>query len=98
MWESQDLQGLVSRNLHKVTVNDGGGVFRIITVSQLTFPSTMFPFFPEVSHILHFAFLCFSMKHEFSWASPLVSEHSFALLGKRTACCFFFFSVKSLDT
>ncbi|KAM6433317.1 UDP-GalNAc:beta-1,3-N-acetylgalactosaminyltransferase 2 isoform 5-T5 [Rhynochetos jubatus] len=31
VWESQDLQGLVSRNLHKVTVNDGGGVFRIIT-------------------------------------------------------------------
>ncbi|XP_074752869.1 UDP-GalNAc:beta-1,3-N-acetylgalactosaminyltransferase 2 isoform X1 [Athene noctua] len=32
VWESQDLQGLVSRNLHKVTVNDGGGVFRVITL------------------------------------------------------------------
>ncbi|XP_068795078.1 UDP-GalNAc:beta-1,3-N-acetylgalactosaminyltransferase 2 isoform X5 [Struthio camelus] len=31
VWESQDPQGLVSRNLHKVTVNDGGGVFRVIT-------------------------------------------------------------------
>ncbi|XP_065486906.1 UDP-GalNAc:beta-1,3-N-acetylgalactosaminyltransferase 2 isoform X3 [Caloenas nicobarica] len=31
VWESQDLQGLVSRNLHKVMVNDGGGVFRVIT-------------------------------------------------------------------
>ncbi|XP_068270857.1 UDP-GalNAc:beta-1,3-N-acetylgalactosaminyltransferase 2 isoform X6 [Nyctibius grandis] len=31
VWESQDLQGLVSRNLHKVVVNDGGGVFRVIT-------------------------------------------------------------------
>lgn len=34
VWESQDLQGLVSRNLHKVTVNDGGGVLRVITVSH----------------------------------------------------------------
>ncbi|KAL8185868.1 UNVERIFIED_CONTAM: Beta-1,3-N-acetylgalactosaminyltransferase 2 [Gekko kuhli] len=34
VWESQDLQGLVSRNLHKVMVNDGGGVFRIITLKQ----------------------------------------------------------------
>lgn len=33
VWESQDLQGLVSRNLHKVTVNDGGGVLRVVTVS-----------------------------------------------------------------
>ncbi|KAM6086332.1 UDP-GalNAc:beta-1,3-N-acetylgalactosaminyltransferase 2 isoform 3-T3 [Theristicus caerulescens] len=32
VWESQDLQGLVSRNLHKVMVNDGGGVFRVITL------------------------------------------------------------------
>ncbi|XP_067149587.1 UDP-GalNAc:beta-1,3-N-acetylgalactosaminyltransferase 2 isoform X4 [Apteryx mantelli] len=31
VWESQDLQGLVSRNLQKVMVNDGGGVFRVIT-------------------------------------------------------------------
>ncbi|XP_054675759.1 UDP-GalNAc:beta-1,3-N-acetylgalactosaminyltransferase 2 isoform X5 [Grus americana] len=31
VWESQDLQGLLSRNLHKVMVNDGGGVFRVIT-------------------------------------------------------------------
>lgn len=37
VWESQDLQGLVSRNLHKVTVNDGGGVLRVITVSHLFF-------------------------------------------------------------
>lgn len=34
VWESQDLQGLLSRNLHQVTVNDGGGVLRVITVSQ----------------------------------------------------------------
>lgn len=38
VWESQDLQGLVSRNLHKVTVNDGGGVLRVVTVS----PSFLF--------------------------------------------------------
>ncbi|ELW68124.1 UDP-GalNAc:beta-1,3-N-acetylgalactosaminyltransferase 2 [Tupaia chinensis] len=30
VWESQDPHGLVSRNLHKVTVNDGGGVLRVI--------------------------------------------------------------------
>ncbi|XP_017523570.1 UDP-GalNAc:beta-1,3-N-acetylgalactosaminyltransferase 2 isoform X2 [Manis javanica] len=38
VWESQDLQGLVSRNLHKVTVNDGGGVLRVITVGEGTLP------------------------------------------------------------
>lgn len=32
VWESQDLQGLVSRNLHKVMVNDGGGVLRVTAV------------------------------------------------------------------
>ncbi|XP_072805032.1 UDP-GalNAc:beta-1,3-N-acetylgalactosaminyltransferase 2-like isoform X5 [Vicugna pacos] len=31
VWESQDLQGLVSRNLHRVAVNDGGGVLRVLT-------------------------------------------------------------------
>ncbi|XP_043857595.1 UDP-GalNAc:beta-1,3-N-acetylgalactosaminyltransferase 2 isoform X3 [Dromiciops gliroides] len=38
VWESQDLQGLVSRNLHKVTVNDGGGVFRIVTAGEGALP------------------------------------------------------------
>ncbi|XP_036610420.1 UDP-GalNAc:beta-1,3-N-acetylgalactosaminyltransferase 2 isoform X3 [Trichosurus vulpecula] len=38
VWESQDLQGLVSRNLHKVTVNDGGGVIRIITAGEGALP------------------------------------------------------------
>nr|XP_020137100.1 UDP-GalNAc:beta-1,3-N-acetylgalactosaminyltransferase 2 isoform X2 [Microcebus murinus] len=38
VWESQDLHGLVSRNLHKVAVNDGGGVFRIITIEKGTLP------------------------------------------------------------
>ncbi|XP_026525094.1 UDP-GalNAc:beta-1,3-N-acetylgalactosaminyltransferase 2 [Notechis scutatus] len=38
VWESQDLQGLVSRNLHKVMVNDGGGVFRIITAGEGSLP------------------------------------------------------------
>ncbi|XP_065536316.1 UDP-GalNAc:beta-1,3-N-acetylgalactosaminyltransferase 2 isoform X2 [Lathamus discolor] len=38
VWESQDLQGLVSRNLHKVTVNDGGGVFRVITAGEGSLP------------------------------------------------------------
>ncbi|XP_068920932.1 UDP-GalNAc:beta-1,3-N-acetylgalactosaminyltransferase 2 isoform X2 [Petaurus breviceps papuanus] len=38
VWESQDLQGLVSRNLHKVTVNDGGGVLRIITAGEGALP------------------------------------------------------------
>ena len=37
VWESQDLQGLVSRNLHRVTVNDGGGVLRVVTVSPYFF-------------------------------------------------------------
>ncbi|XP_048341797.1 UDP-GalNAc:beta-1,3-N-acetylgalactosaminyltransferase 2 isoform X2 [Sphaerodactylus townsendi] len=38
VWESQDLQGLVSRNLHKVMVNDGGGVFRITTAGEGSLP------------------------------------------------------------
>uniref|UniRef100_A0A8C9AR28 Beta-1,3-N-acetylgalactosaminyltransferase 2 n=1 Tax=Prolemur simus TaxID=1328070 RepID=A0A8C9AR28_PROSS len=38
VWESQDLHGLVSRNLHKVAVNDGGGVFRVITTEKGTLP------------------------------------------------------------
>ncbi|XP_068795076.1 UDP-GalNAc:beta-1,3-N-acetylgalactosaminyltransferase 2 isoform X4 [Struthio camelus] len=38
VWESQDPQGLVSRNLHKVTVNDGGGVFRVITAGEGSLP------------------------------------------------------------
>ncbi|XP_058910607.2 UDP-GalNAc:beta-1,3-N-acetylgalactosaminyltransferase 2 isoform X3 [Kogia breviceps] len=38
VWESQDLQGLVSRNLHKVTVNDGGGVLRVITAGEGALP------------------------------------------------------------
>ena len=37
VWESQDLQGLVSRNLHTVAVNDGGGVLRVLTVSRSRF-------------------------------------------------------------
>ncbi|XP_061847011.1 UDP-GalNAc:beta-1,3-N-acetylgalactosaminyltransferase 2 isoform X2 [Colius striatus] len=38
VWESQDHQGLVSRNLQKVTVNDGGGVFRVITAGEGSLP------------------------------------------------------------
>ncbi|XP_060142163.1 UDP-GalNAc:beta-1,3-N-acetylgalactosaminyltransferase 2 isoform X2 [Globicephala melas] len=38
VWESQDLQGLVSRNLHKVTLNDGGGVLRVITAGEGALP------------------------------------------------------------
>ncbi|EHH15937.1 hypothetical protein EGK_02114, partial [Macaca mulatta] len=38
VWESQDLHGLVSRNLHKVTVNDGGGVLRVITAGEGALP------------------------------------------------------------
>ncbi|KAM9383100.1 UDP-GalNAc:beta-1,3-N-acetylgalactosaminyltransferase 2 [Phaethornis superciliosus] len=38
VWESQDLQGLVSRNLYKVMVNDGGGVFRVITAGEGSLP------------------------------------------------------------
>ncbi|XP_010818712.1 UDP-GalNAc:beta-1,3-N-acetylgalactosaminyltransferase 2 isoform X2 [Bos taurus] len=38
VWESQDLQGLVSRNLHKVTVNDGGGVLRVVTTGEGALP------------------------------------------------------------
>ncbi|XP_045153843.1 UDP-GalNAc:beta-1,3-N-acetylgalactosaminyltransferase 2 isoform X2 [Echinops telfairi] len=38
VWESQDLQGLVSRNLHNVTVNDGGGVLRVLAAGEGTLP------------------------------------------------------------
>ncbi|XP_073912934.1 UDP-GalNAc:beta-1,3-N-acetylgalactosaminyltransferase 2 isoform X2 [Castor canadensis] len=38
VWESQDLHGLVSRNLHKVAVNDGGGVLRVITAGEGLLP------------------------------------------------------------
>uniref|UniRef100_A0A5F9C608 UDP-GalNAc:beta-1,3-N-acetylgalactosaminyltransferase 2 n=1 Tax=Oryctolagus cuniculus TaxID=9986 RepID=A0A5F9C608_RABIT len=38
VWESQDLHGLVSGNLHKVTVNDGGGVLRVITAGEGALP------------------------------------------------------------
>nr|XP_045004661.1 UDP-GalNAc:beta-1,3-N-acetylgalactosaminyltransferase 2 isoform X3 [Jaculus jaculus] len=38
VWESQDLHGLVSRNLHRVTVNDGGGVLRVITAGEGALP------------------------------------------------------------
>ncbi|XP_075388320.1 UDP-GalNAc:beta-1,3-N-acetylgalactosaminyltransferase 2 isoform X2 [Tenrec ecaudatus] len=38
VWESQDLQGLVARNLHKVTVNDGGGVLRVLAAGEGTLP------------------------------------------------------------
>ncbi|XP_067391861.1 UDP-GalNAc:beta-1,3-N-acetylgalactosaminyltransferase 2 isoform X4 [Emydura macquarii macquarii] len=38
VWESQDLQGLVSRNLHKVMVNDGGGVLRVSMTGEGSWP------------------------------------------------------------
>ncbi|XP_077879207.1 UDP-GalNAc:beta-1,3-N-acetylgalactosaminyltransferase 2 isoform X5 [Ictidomys tridecemlineatus] len=38
VWESQDLYGLVSGNLHRVTVHDGGGVLRIITAGEGALP------------------------------------------------------------
>ncbi|XP_053769400.1 UDP-GalNAc:beta-1,3-N-acetylgalactosaminyltransferase 2 isoform X2 [Desmodus rotundus] len=38
VWESQDLQGLVSRNLHTVAVNDGGGVLRVLTAAEGALP------------------------------------------------------------
>uniref|UniRef100_A0A8C6QR43 Hexosyltransferase n=1 Tax=Nannospalax galili TaxID=1026970 RepID=A0A8C6QR43_NANGA len=38
VWESQDLHGLVSRNLHRVTVNDGGGVLRVTTAGEGALP------------------------------------------------------------
>ncbi|XP_058525358.1 UDP-GalNAc:beta-1,3-N-acetylgalactosaminyltransferase 2 isoform X3 [Ochotona princeps] len=38
VWESQDVLGLVSRNLHRVTVNDGGGVLRVITAGEGALP------------------------------------------------------------
>ncbi|XP_074229347.1 UDP-GalNAc:beta-1,3-N-acetylgalactosaminyltransferase 2 isoform X9 [Camelus bactrianus] len=38
VWESQDLQGLVSRNLHRVAVNDGGGVLRVLTAGEGALP------------------------------------------------------------
>ncbi|XP_072805030.1 UDP-GalNAc:beta-1,3-N-acetylgalactosaminyltransferase 2-like isoform X3 [Vicugna pacos] len=40
VWESQDLQGLVSRNLHRVAVNDGGGVLRVLTTLKTTLKSS----------------------------------------------------------
>ncbi|KAM4828646.1 UDP-GalNAc:beta-1,3-N-acetylgalactosaminyltransferase 2 [Thomomys bottae] len=38
VWESQDLHGLVSRNLHRVAVNDGGGVLRVLPAAEGTLP------------------------------------------------------------
>ncbi|XP_023556613.1 UDP-GalNAc:beta-1,3-N-acetylgalactosaminyltransferase 2 isoform X2 [Octodon degus] len=38
VWESQDLHGLASRNVHRVTVNDGGGVLRVITAGEGVLP------------------------------------------------------------
>uniref|UniRef100_A0A8C6HEZ3 Hexosyltransferase n=1 Tax=Mus spicilegus TaxID=10103 RepID=A0A8C6HEZ3_MUSSI len=38
VWESQDLHGLVSRNLHRVTVNDGGGVLRVLAAGEGALP------------------------------------------------------------
>ncbi|XP_038617390.1 UDP-GalNAc:beta-1,3-N-acetylgalactosaminyltransferase 2 isoform X1 [Tachyglossus aculeatus] len=38
VWESQDLRGLVSKNLHRVTVNDGGGVLRVNTAGEGALP------------------------------------------------------------
>ncbi|XP_012870016.1 PREDICTED: UDP-GalNAc:beta-1,3-N-acetylgalactosaminyltransferase 2 [Dipodomys ordii] len=38
VWESQDLHGLVSRNLHQVMVNDGGGVLRVLTAAEGALP------------------------------------------------------------
>ncbi|XP_039770803.1 UDP-GalNAc:beta-1,3-N-acetylgalactosaminyltransferase 2 isoform X2 [Ornithorhynchus anatinus] len=38
VWESQDLHGLVSKNLHTVTVNDGGGVLRVNTAGEGSLP------------------------------------------------------------
>ncbi|KAM9702473.1 UDP-GalNAc:beta-1,3-N-acetylgalactosaminyltransferase 2 isoform 1-T1 [Dama dama] len=38
VWESQDFQGLLSRNLHRVTVNDGGGVLRVVTTGEGALP------------------------------------------------------------
>ncbi|XP_030053998.1 UDP-GalNAc:beta-1,3-N-acetylgalactosaminyltransferase 2 isoform X2 [Microcaecilia unicolor] len=34
VWESHDPIGLISRNLHKVILNDGGGVLRLTTVEE----------------------------------------------------------------
>nr|XP_033792132.1 UDP-GalNAc:beta-1,3-N-acetylgalactosaminyltransferase 2 isoform X3 [Geotrypetes seraphini] len=34
VWESHDSNGLISRNLHKVILNDGGGVLRLTTVEE----------------------------------------------------------------
>ncbi|KAM5144358.1 UDP-GalNAc:beta-1,3-N-acetylgalactosaminyltransferase 2 isoform 3-T3 [Callospermophilus lateralis] len=38
VWESQDLHGLVSGNLHRVTVHDGGGVLRVISAGEGALP------------------------------------------------------------
>lgn len=34
VWESQDLHGLVSRDVGRVAVHDGGGVLRVTSVSR----------------------------------------------------------------
>ncbi|KAM6217451.1 UDP-GalNAc:beta-1,3-N-acetylgalactosaminyltransferase 2 [Rhynchocyon petersi] len=38
VWESQDQQGLLSRNLHSMAVNDGGGVLRVIAAGEGVLP------------------------------------------------------------
>ncbi|XP_047376559.1 UDP-GalNAc:beta-1,3-N-acetylgalactosaminyltransferase 2 isoform X3 [Sciurus carolinensis] len=38
VWESQDLHGLLSGNLHRVTVRDGGGVLRVLTAGEGALP------------------------------------------------------------
>ncbi|XP_036210536.1 UDP-GalNAc:beta-1,3-N-acetylgalactosaminyltransferase 2 isoform X5 [Myotis myotis] len=38
VWESQDLHGLVSTDLHGVAINDGGGVLRVTTAGEGAWP------------------------------------------------------------
>uniref|UniRef100_G1Q7E7 Hexosyltransferase n=1 Tax=Myotis lucifugus TaxID=59463 RepID=G1Q7E7_MYOLU len=38
VWESQDLHGLVSRDLRRVAVHDGGGVLRVTTTREGAWP------------------------------------------------------------
>ncbi|KAM4842712.1 UDP-GalNAc:beta-1,3-N-acetylgalactosaminyltransferase 2-like [Thomomys bottae] len=38
VWESQDLHGPVSRNLHRVAVNDAGGVLRVLPAAEGALP------------------------------------------------------------
>uniref|UniRef100_A0A6I8Q8F5 Hexosyltransferase n=1 Tax=Xenopus tropicalis TaxID=8364 RepID=A0A6I8Q8F5_XENTR len=38
VWESHDPEGLLSGNVHRVIVNDGGGIFRITTVKEGLLP------------------------------------------------------------